>query len=41
MIANMPGLATALVDYGERLRFERQTRLAAFVELLVEVEERW
>lgn len=38
----MPGLATALADYGERLRFERQAMLAAFVELLAGSEEdRW
>jgi hypothetical protein len=38
----MPGLAKALADYGERLRFERQAVLTAFVELLAESEaDRW
>jgi len=35
----MPALTMALAEYGDRVRFERQSELAAFVELLAESEE--
>ena len=38
---NMPSLTGELVAYGERLRYERQAALMAFIDLMAEPEDRW